>query len=74
MPGKKKMVIHLDMEDGTILINDENGKAITEVGDFAAELATKNVIKKHDCSIVFTHSSPGCVYVLLGGKYYRRCT
>jgi hypothetical protein len=74
MPVRKKMVIHLDMEDGTIAFHDEKNEKITEVGDFEAEVGSKNVIKRHECSIVFTHSSPGCVYVKLGGVWYRRCT
>lgn len=74
MPARKKMVIHLDVEDGTILVKDENGKQIPEAGDLAVEVNGKRVIKRHDCSIVFTHSSPGCVYVLIGGRWYRRCT
>lgn len=38
------------------------------------EIEGKQVVRDETIEVYYTHSSPGCVYLRIGGKWYRRCT
>ena len=72
--GSKYMKIKINTETGEIVkIKDENGKNATQVSAEEAEQVQQNPNTKNVATILYTHSSPGCVYVVFGGWAYKIC-
>jgi hypothetical protein len=71
----KQIVITADTETGKILsVKDENGTPATIVGEDEIQKAYESPNGfKYIGTMLFTHSSPGCVWVVIGGRYYRIC-
>lgn len=72
--GSKYMKIKIKTENGEILkIKDENGMDATEVSVEEAELVQKDPDTKCVATILHTHSSPGCIYVVVRGWVRKIC-
>jgi len=74
-PKSKHMIITVETKTGkTVKIVDENGNDATEVDPKEIEeIYQSRDGFKHIGSILYTHSSPGCVYLCLGGTCYKIC-
>jgi hypothetical protein len=73
--GLNCMVIKVNIETGEVEPPlDENGRPASEV-DFKniEEIYKSPNGFKHIGLILHAHSSPGCVYAIIGGKAYRIC-
>lgn len=60
-----------------IEVFDDSGQPLKPVEGMTLEELLKNpanIIKVEDCKIIYTHSSPGCVYFYQGGVLYKICT
>jgi hypothetical protein len=72
--GSKYMKIKINTETGEVVkIKDENGKNATQVSAEEAEQVQQNPNTKNVATILHTHSSPGCVYLISGGWAYKIC-
>jgi len=70
--------IHLEFSEKgnmkVVVLNEKGERIPAQVEDaFREAISRKNVVSIQDCLIAFTHDSPGCVCVRLGGKAYRYC-
>jgi hypothetical protein len=74
-PGPKKMKIWIKTDDGKLdKLTDENNSQgpVEEMTPEQIEQMYQNG-PDHVGTILFTHSSPGCVVYCSGGKCYRVC-
>ena len=74
-PKSKHMIITVETKTGkTVKIVDENGNHATEVDPKEIEEIYKSKDGfKFVSTILHAHSSPGCVYYFIGGKYFKFC-
>ena len=73
--GSKYMKIKLDTATGNVVkVIDENGKKAKKVTEKALRqiYQSKNGFK-HLGTILYTHSSPGCITVIIAGKAFQLC-
>ena len=72
--GSKYMKIKIETETGNIVkIADEKGNKATKVDPTELEQISQSQGFKHVGTILHTHSSPGCVYVHVGGWAFKIC-
>jgi hypothetical protein len=68
------MKIKINTETGEIVkIKDENGADAIEVSAEEVEQVQQNPNTKNVATILHTHSSPGCIYLVLAGWAYKIC-
>jgi hypothetical protein len=73
--GSKQMIIIVDTETGKIVsVADEKGNEATKVDldEFEKIYQSPNGFK-HISTMLFAHSSPGCIYISIGGRYFKIC-
>jgi len=73
--GSKYMKIKLETATGNVVkVVDENGKKAKKVTQTALQqiYQSKNGVK-HVGTILHTHSSPGCITVVIAGKAFKLC-
>jgi hypothetical protein len=73
--GSKYMLIKLETETGNVVeVVDENGKKAKKLTQKAMlqTYQSKNGFK-HLGTILYSHSSPGCIIVIIAGKAFRIC-
>jgi hypothetical protein len=72
--GSKYFKIKIDADTGEIVKKvDENNNPATQVTQQEMDQIYQNQGFKHVATILHTHSSPGCVYVKIGGWAYKIC-
>lgn len=73
--GSKQMIIKGDTETGKIIsIEDENGSSATKLeSQDLDELYEAKDGFKYVGTILWSHESPGCFWVILGGWPFRIC-
>jgi hypothetical protein len=74
--GSKYMKIKLEIATGNVVkVVDEKGKKAKKVTQTALQqiYQSKNGVK-HVGTILHTHSSPGCITIILGGKAFQLCS
>ena len=73
--GSKHMKIKVETETGKVVkVVDENGNEATPVDPKEIEKIYQSEDGfKYVGTILYTHSSPGCVYLCLGGTWYKIC-
>ena len=72
--GSKYMKIKIETETGNIVkIVDEKGNNATKVDPAQMEQISQSQGFKHVGTILHAHSSPGCVYFMLGGRAFKIC-
>jgi hypothetical protein len=74
--GSEFMVIKVDTKNGRIVEppEDEKGQKAEEVSLEAIDKIHRSDNGfKHVATILHAHSSPGCVYIRIGGKLFRIC-
>ncbi len=73
--GSKKMIIEVETATGNVVkVEDEKGKKAQKVTQTELQqiYQSKNGFK-HVGTILHTHSSPGCVYIIIRGKVFKFC-
>ena len=73
--GSRYMRIELETATGKVVkIVDENGKKAKKVTSTKLQqiYGSKNGFK-HIGTILYTHSSPGCITVIIAGKAFQLC-
>ena len=71
--GSKKMKIKIKTDTGKVdKITDENNNPATEMTPEQIEQMYQGG-PQHLATVLFMHSSPGCVVYCSGGKCYRVC-
>jgi hypothetical protein len=69
--GSKKMVITIDVETGKVeKITDEKGERAKTAKKGALKLGDRTITSVPDHTLILTHSSPGCAWYFIGGKWY----
>lgn len=69
-----KMVITIDVETGKVeKVTDEKGVPAKSKKMEEVKLDGMPIAKIHDHTIIHTHSSPGCCYYYINGKWYYIC-
>ena len=74
--GSKYMIIKVDTESGRVVEppEDEKGQKAEEVSPaMFDEIYNSNIGFKYVATILHAHSSPGCIYIRIGGKLFRIC-
>lgn len=74
--GTKYMILKVDVETGDVLPpENENGDPVPMASFEDMQKIYKSERGfKHVGTILHAHSSPGCVYYVIGGWVYRYCT
>ncbi len=68
--GSKKIVLEIDVETGAIKVTDGR-KALEPIPMEQAKFG--KIVDVQSITLIRTHSSPGCGWVLIGGKWYWIC-
>ena len=72
--GSKYFKLKIDTDTGEIVKKeDENNIAATEVPQQEIDQIYQNQGFKHVATILHTHASPGCIFIIIGGKAFRLC-
>ena len=75
--GSEYMIIKVDTKNGRIveLPQDEKGQKAEEVSmETIDEIYRTDSGFKHVATILHAHSSPGCIYIRIGGKAFKICS
>ena len=72
--GSKYMKIKINTETGEVVkIRDENNNKATKVDPTEMEQISQSQGFKHVGTILHAHSSPGCIYLIIGGWAWVVC-
>ena len=72
--GSKYMKIKISTETGEVVkVTDENNNKATELTPAEVQQIYKTQNPLHVGTILYTHSSPGCVIIHIGGTALRIC-
>ena len=74
--GSEYMIIKVDTKNGRIVEppEDEKGQKAKEVSlEAIDEIYRTDSGFKHVATILHAHSSPGCIYIRIGGRFFRIC-
>jgi hypothetical protein len=72
--GSKYFKIKINTETGEIVKKvDENNNPATQVTQQEMDQIYQNQGFKHVATILHSHSSPGCAYIVIGGWAFRIC-
>jgi hypothetical protein len=73
--GSKYFKLKIDTQTGKVIKKvDEDGNDATEITSAELEqLYQSQAGVKHIATILYTHSSPGCIIVHIGGKIFKIC-
>ena len=73
--GSQHMVITVHTQNGKVIsVVDENGNEATKVEPLELqEIEDNKGGFKHVGTVLHAHSSPGCVYFMIGGWWFKIC-
>jgi hypothetical protein len=72
--GSKYFKIKIDTDTGQIVDKvDGNNDPPTELTPQEIQHLYQNLAPQHIGTLLFTHSSPGCAYIVIGGRVFRVC-
>jgi len=72
--GPKFFKLKINTETGEIVDKaDEDDNPVTEVTQQEIDDIYQNQGFKHVATILHTHASPGCIFVIIGGKAFKLC-
>jgi len=72
--GPKYMKIKISTETGKLVkVTDENNNKATELTPTELQQLYQSQAPQHVGTILYTHSSPGCVIIHIGGTALRIC-
>jgi hypothetical protein len=72
--GSKYMKIKIETETGKVVkIVDEKGKKATKLTPTELQQMYQTQAPTHVGEILHTHSSPGCITVVIGGWAFQLC-
>lgn len=72
--GSKYFKIKIDTETGAVIEKvDENNKPATQLTPAELQQVYNTQSPKHIGTILYTHSSPGCIYFIQAGTAYKIC-
>ena len=72
--GSKYFKIKIDTDTGQVVEKvDGNNDPATELTPQEIQQLYQNQAPQHIGTILFTHSSPGCVCIVIGGRVFRVC-
>ena len=72
--GSKYTKIKIETETGKVVkIVDEKGNKATELTPPDLQQIYKTKSPTHIGTILYTHSSPGCIYFVHAGRAYKIC-
>jgi hypothetical protein len=72
--GSKYFKIKIDTDTGQVVEKvDGNNNPAKELTPQEIQNLYQNLAPQHIGILLFTHSSPGCVYFVVGGRAFRVC-
>ena len=72
--GSKYFKIKIDTDTGQVVEKvDGNNNPATELTPPEIQQLYQSLAPQHVGILLFTHSSPGCVYIVIGGRVFRVC-
>jgi hypothetical protein len=73
--GSKKMKIKVRTQNGQVdpIVDDNNNPATEMTPEEVEQLFQSSDGPKYVGTILYTHSSPGCVYIIKKGKVFKVC-
>ena len=72
--GSKYFKIKIDTETGAVVEKvDENNNPATQLTPAELQQLYNTKNPRHIATILHTHSSPGCVYIVIGGWGFKKC-
>ncbi len=73
--GSKKMKIKVKTQNGKVdpIVDENNNQATELTPEELEEIYQSPDGFKYIGTILYTHSSPGCVVIKIGGKAYKIC-
>jgi hypothetical protein len=72
--AQKRMAVEIDLETGKVVSVTDGGRKVKSRSVKELRLQGKAVTNVSAHTLIVTHSSPGCVYYLVGGRYYLVCS
>jgi len=70
-----KIVLEIDIDTGNVIVSDGKNPAFEGVPLEKVTINGQALTKATpNHTMFFTHSSPGCVYYIYGGRAWRVCT
>ena len=72
--GSKYFKIKIDTDTGQVVEKvDGNNNQAKELTPQEIQHLYQNLAPQHIGTLLFTHSSPGCAYIVIGGRVFRVC-
>jgi hypothetical protein len=73
-PGSKYFKIKIDTDTGQVVEKvDGNNNPAKQLTQQEIQDLYQNLAPQHIGTLLFTHSSPGCAYIVIGGRVFRVC-
>ena len=73
--GSKQMIITLDTETGKVVsvVDDQGNKPTRVAPEELDKIYHSRDGLRYVGTILYAHSSPGCIYIRFGGEGYKIC-